>query len=123
MHSELPIEPEMFLLYDEKCRFCTKFSGWVSRKNISINLLPIRSSKAKTLLLERGERFVDLQTVYFLQESQIFKHSSAIFKICSHLGLPWKLISFLGYLPRRITDYFYKLFAKYRYVFGKTEKL
>ena len=115
-------ESEMFILYDEKCRFCTKFSNWVSKKNTAMNILPIRSPEAKTLLRNRGESFIDLQTVYFVQDSAIFKRSAAIFEIFFYLGQPWKLMSFLRYLPRGFTDYFYKLFAKYRYAFGRTEK-
>ena len=115
-------ELEMYVLYDEKCKFCTKFSNWISKKNTAVNILPIRSPEAKALLRDRGESFIDLQTVYFVQGRAVFKRSAAVFEVFSHLGQPWKLMSFLGYLPRGFTDYFYKLFAKYRYAFGRTGK-
>lgn len=104
----------IFILYDEKCRFCTRFAHWATEKNSSLAIVPIRSKEAKQLLKKRGAHFIDLQTVYFIKEEKVNTRSLAIFNIAYHLPFPYRLLSVFKFLPRSFTDYCYKIFAKYR---------
>ena len=102
---------------DNKCKFCTRFANWANKTNPVLNILPIREKEAKSILRNFGIKFIDLQTVYFVNETEILVRSKAIFKICRYCNYPWKLISIFRICPTKLTDYFYKLFAKYRYYF------
>ena len=103
------------IIYDSNCKFCTRFSQWCVEKNTDFKILSVREKPAKTLLREKGIKFIDLQTIYFLDNNQYFVRSKAIFRILSYFRFPWKSISFLSFLPTFLTDFGYKIFAKYRY--------
>lgn len=105
------------IVYDNKCKFCTRFANWAIETNPILSILSIREKEAKELLRNLGIRFIDLQTIYFVDETKIYVRSKAIFKICKFFNYPWKIISVFDFLPAILTDYFYKLFAKYRYYF------
>ena len=51
-----------------------------------------------------------------------FLHSTAALMIAKDLGFPWSLGLVFVLVPTPIRDWFYKLFAKYRYrLFGKKD--
>ncbi len=105
------------IIYDSNCKFCTRFAHWCAKKQNEFTILSVRDSEAKTLLRNVGIKFIDLQTIYFIEEQNVFVRSKAVFKILTKVNYPWKLIALCQYLPVKFTDYFYKLFAKYRYYF------
>lgn len=105
------------ILFDSNCKFCVHFANWCVNKRSSFKILSVRDIQAKALLRNVGVKFIDLQTIYFIQDENVFVRSKAIFKILEFVNYPWKLIVLFQYLPVRLTDYFYKLFAKYRYYF------
>lgn len=106
-----------YIIFDNKCKFCSRFSNWVHQSNHSISIIPVRDKEAKSLLRDLDVTFIDLQTIYFIDDKNVFVRSRAVFAICGYLNYPWKIISHFQYLPIKFADYFYKLFAKYRYYF------
>lgn len=106
-----------YIIYDEKCTFCIKFSQWSVRKNKNFIKLPIRSKEARQILRERGIQFIDLNTIYFVDGKAALNRSKAVFKIFNNFNFPYYFISLGRFLPKVMTDFFYKLFAKYRYKF------
>ncbi|WP_026315590.1 DCC1-like thiol-disulfide oxidoreductase family protein [Riemerella columbina] len=107
---------EKYIIYDEKCVFCTKFSMWSTQQNPSIIAISVRSRDAKSILREKGIRFIDLQTIYYLDHRGVFNRSKAVFQIFRCFKFPYRLISLGGILPKTFTDYIYNIFAKYRYM-------
>lgn len=105
----------MIIVYDEKCQFCIKFSEWCVKHNEKFSTIPIRSKEARQILRAKGIQFIDLQTIHFVDEKEVFNKSRAVFQIFKKLNFPYYFISFGRFLPKTITDYFYKAFAKYRY--------
>lgn len=104
-----------YILYDTNCKFCTHFAHWSVKKQKNFSIISIRDNQSKILLRRFGIKFIDLQTIYFIEEQNVFVRSKAVFKILGFLNYPWKLIALFQYLPVKVTDFFYKLFAKYRY--------
>lgn len=104
-----------YIIYDEKCDFCIKFSQWCVKKNHKFIVIPIRSKEARQILRKKGIQFIDLQTIHFVDEKEVFNKSRAVFQIFKKLNCPYCFISVGRYLPRVLTDFFYKLFSKYRY--------
>ncbi len=105
------------IIYDSECKFCIRFSSWSKSEVTSLEILSVRSKESRKILREKGVKFIDLQTVYFIDQDEVLVRSRAVFRIFSNFGLPWKLISYFRFLPVQITDFAYKLFAKYRYYF------
>lgn len=104
-----------YVIYDEKCTFCTKFASWISSKNDMLITLPVRGSLAKSKLKDKGVHFICLKTIYFIQNDVVYTKSLAIFNIFKNLNYPYKLLSYLNIFPIFLTDYIYSLFSKYRY--------
>ncbi len=59
----------------------------------------------------------NLNSVVYIRNNKIFLQSSAALNIFKDLGLPWKLMYILVVLPSPLRDFFYKIIAKYRYIF------
>ncbi|MCS3530810.1 thiol-disulfide oxidoreductase DCC family protein [Chryseobacterium sp. JUb7] len=105
------------IIYDSECKFCTRFSTWSQSKVSSIEILSVRSKESRKILREKGVKFVDLQTVYFIDHDEVLVRSRAVFRVFSNFRFPWKFVSYFKFLPLQVTDFAYKLFAKYRYYF------
>jgi hypothetical protein len=105
----------LYVIYDNKCSFCTSFAHWVITKNSDINILPVRSEMARKLLKERGFQFISLMTIYFITEKIVYTKSSAIFNIYRTFKFPLCIFYVFSITPKFITDYFYNLFSKHRY--------
>lgn len=108
---------QKIIIYDAKCNFCSRFAAWSILKNPSLISLSVRDNTAKSILRNFGVKFIDLQTIYYINEDIVFVRSRAIFNICKEFKFPWLIIFYFNYLPVRLTDFFYKKFAKYRYYF------
>jgi predicted DCC family thiol-disulfide oxidoreductase YuxK len=118
-----PIQPT--ILYDGVCNFCIAVIDFVKRKdkkNIFLSM-PIQSQEARAILRSHNEKFISLQTVYFIEDGKVYKKSKAVFKILRHLSFPWKIFSWFRVFPVFFTDAVYNVVARYRYkVFGKREE-
>ncbi|MEJ5048298.1 DCC1-like thiol-disulfide oxidoreductase family protein [Chryseobacterium culicis] len=105
------------IIYDSECKFCTRFSKW-SQSNIeTLEIISVRSKEARKILRDKGIKFIDLQTIYYVNNNEVWVRSKAIFEILANFTSPWRFISFFSFLPTFFTDFCYKIFAKYRYYF------
>lgn len=105
------------IIYDAECKFCTRFSKWSQSKVKSLEILSVRSKDAKKILRDKEIKFINLQTIYFINDKNVYVRSKAIFEIFHNFSSVWKLVSFFSILPLTFTDFWYKIFAKYRYYF------
>lgn len=112
------------ILYDGVCNFCNAVVNFVAEKDRKNNFrfAPLQSREARAILRSKDEAFVNLKTVYLVDEKGVFKRSQAIFNVFKKLPYPWKLLSAFSVLPASLTDFFYKIIAKNRYKwFGKSD--
>lgn len=113
---------QSIILYDGLCNFCISIIHFVKKRDKKNVLFatPIQTKEARAILRSQNEKFINLQTVYFIHTNRIYKKSTAIFKIFSLLPFPWKIISWFQILPVSFTDRGYNIIARYRYkLFGK----
>ena len=105
------------VLYDGECNFCIYIVKLIKNiKNNNIDLfIPIQSREAKALLRFHKERFIDLNTIYFIYHNKIYKKSTAAFKIIALLPFPWKILSWFRIFPVSWTDRLYSFIACYRH--------
>lgn len=104
----------MHILYDDQCKFCTKISQWALAQNRDFTAVSMRSPEAKAMLKHHGIQFIDLQTVYFVN-NKVSVRSAAVFNILRHIKTPWRWLSIFRFLPSKLTDFIYKWVAKNRY--------
>lgn len=122
-HSQ-NIAPKPVILYDGVCNFCNSIVNFVAEndKRNTFQYAPLQSREARAILRSRDEAFVNLKTVYLVNEKGVYKRSNAIFNVFKKLPYPLKALSFFSVLPTPVTDYFYKIIAKNRYKwFGKSD--
>ena len=111
------------VLFDGVCNFCNDSVNFIIRHD--------RDNKFKfaTLQSEIGQELrakynigEDVDSIVLIEDDQAFTHSTAGLRIAKALGGIWSLAYIFIIVPAVIRDWFYKLFAKYRYrLFGKKE--
>ena len=112
------------VLFDGVCNFC----------NGSVNFIIERDRpgyfKFAPLQSEIGEQYLDkfgidrkvTDSVVLIENQRVFTHSTAALKIAQKLDGFWSWFYALIIIPKPVRDFFYKLFAKYRYrLFGKQD--
>jgi predicted DCC family thiol-disulfide oxidoreductase YuxK len=115
------------MLYDGVCGFCNKSVQLIldHDKRGEMRFAALQSDygkavKARHPFLESIDSVVLLEQTSFEKEERVFVRSSAALRLASHLGGAWKLFLVFYILPAPLRDFFYDLFARYRYkFFGK----
>ncbi len=111
------------VLFDGVCNFCNGAVNFIIRHDSGHNFkfAPIQSDvgqeyKAKFSL---GD---EIDSIILIENDQAFAHSTAGLRIAKGLGGIWSLAYIFLIIPEFIRDFFYRLFAKYRYhLFGRND--
>lgn len=110
------------ILFDGVCNFCNGSVNFIierDKKNL-YKFAPLQSEVGKKYI----EKFnlSEIDSVVLVENETAYTHSTAALKIAKGLGGAWSLFYIFIIIPRPIRDFFYKLFAKYRYrLFGKQD--
>lgn len=122
MNEEATTNP--ILLYDGVCGFCNRSVQTIlaGDKKGTLRFAPLQSKLGEEVLTRHHLAGVD--SVVYVDRSagdeRVFIRSDAALKVASYLGGRWKLLLVFRIIPRPVRDFFYDLFAKYRYrFFGK----
>ncbi|MBC7412461.1 MAG: DUF393 domain-containing protein [Bacteroidia bacterium] len=106
-----------YILYDGNCKFCTRTTQWLLRydKQNVLTVLAVQMPEARTILKQSGVQFVNLSTIYFIDNGQVHTKSVAAFNILRYLSKPVYYLSYLRILPKWLTNFGYDVVAKYRH--------
>ncbi len=114
------------LLYDGVCGFCNKSVQTILAhdKRGTLKFAPLQSALGKGILARHNLKNID--SLIFVDQStapeRAYVRSSGALKVAEYLGGWWKLLLIFRLVPRPLRDFFYDLFARYRYkLFGKYE--
>ena len=78
------------------------------------------AAKARHSELNNVDSVVLVERSSDTDEERVFIRSDAALRVVAYLGGWWKLLLVFRVLPRPVRDFFYDLFARYRYrLFGK----
>ena len=112
------------VVFDGICHFCSRSMGIVftHEKDVPIYFTPTQSKLGKALLVKNGLNPDDPSSFLFLHEGNVWTSSSAVFALAKLLkGWP-TLVRLFWILPRPLTNWVYKIFARNRYNwFGKSD--
>lgn len=111
------------LLFDGVCNTCNALVDFILKYDHErqFHFAPLQSEIGKDILNQHQIPF-SMDTMVLVEADKAYKKSEAAFRIFYLLGWPWRALSFFSILPRPLTDFFYRLFAKNRYaLFGKSE--
>ena len=112
------------LLYDGVCGFCNKSVQTILAydKNGTMKFAPLQSPLGQSILARH--QLTGIDSLIFVDRSETteraYIRSSGALKVAAYLGGWWKGFLIFHLIPRPIRDFFYDLFARYRYkLFGK----
>ena len=114
-------DPKSIVFFDGNCLLCNSFIAYVVKKRQpKLFFCDINSATASQLLASFQFHNVPQNTIYFLQDNQLYYKSTAVLKIISQLSSFYKFIASIGSLiPLFIRDGFYSWVANNRYRFFK----
>lgn len=113
------------LLYDGVCGFCNKTVQLILRhdRRATMRFAPLQSNYGQRILADhpRLQGMDSVVVVKILDDQEhVLVRSEAALSVATYLGGVWKLLLIFRIIPRPIRDFFYDLFARYRYkLFGK----
>ena len=119
-----------FLLYDGVCGLCNRGVQFVLRHDAkkTFRFAPLQSEFAVGVLGRHGVKVADLDSVYVVvnagsaDESLLARSDATLFVLreLGGIGRVWATV--LGWLPRRVREWGYRLIARHRYrIFGRYE--
>jgi len=112
------------VLFDGVCNFCHGSVKFVMRHDRAgyFKFAPLQSAIGHDLLNKYKVDQSETDTIVVIDERRVYLHSDGALHIAGKLDRPWSWLYLLVTVPRPIRDFFYRLFAKYRYrLFGKKD--
>src|SRR5437660_854541 len=111
------------VLFDGVCNFCNGAVNFIIRHDHRgrFKFAPLQSDVGQEL---RAKHSIsdDVDSIVLVEDERIFMHSTAALRIARGLGGLWSAAYIFIIVPAFIRDWFYKMFAKYRYrLFGRKE--
>ena len=112
------------IIFDVDCLLCNRFVQIVSviDKRDSIYFTRL-SGKTANYILSNNKNLVDVDSIIFYLNGNIYIKSDAVILISKSLGFPYNMMSIFKIFPRSMRDIFYDFVARNRYkFFGKANK-
>ena len=112
------------MLFDGVCNFCSDSVNFIIQHDTENKFMfaPLQSEKGIELRAKYGIED-NIDSIVLIEDDQAFTRSTGALRIAKRLGGIWAAAYVLIIVPRPIRDYFYELFAKYRYRwFGKKDE-
>ncbi len=126
--SETRALPPRLVLFDGVCGFCDDAVQWLLAHDPAgrLHFAPLQGETAARLRRLHPEIPEDLDTMVFVESegggSRVYLRSQAVWRTCAELSGPWRLLAWLRFLPRPLSDAGYRFFARNRYRwFGQLE--
>ena len=125
------------VLFDGVCNFCDSSVNFIidHDPNGYFKFAPLQSEEGRRLANEYGfesatarsantdSDLIPIDSVILVEDGKAYTHSTGALRVVRRLGLPWSFMYAFIVVPRPVRDYFYRLFAKYRYrFFGKKDQ-
>ena len=125
------------VLFDGVCNFCDASVNFVIERDREgyFKFAPLQSEAGRKLAEEYGLQsetaeedggasdLIPIDSVILVEDGKAYTHSTAALKIAKQLSGFWSMFYAFIVVPKPIRDFFYSLFAKYRYkMFGRKDE-
>lgn len=115
--------PPRIVFFDGDCAFCDGRVRWLIEHDPEgrLRFAPLQGETAATVRAAFPERFPeDLDTLVYLRpdadgRADLRLRSAAVFELLQEIGGPTAWLALLRFLPRALTDWGYRVFARNRY--------
>lgn len=112
------------ILFDGVCNFCNGAVNWVIEHDSAgyFKFAPLQSEIGEDLAARHGIDRAETDSVILVENGSVYTYATAALRIARRFDGIWSAAYVLIVIPKPIRDFFYKLFAKYRYrLFGKQD--
>jgi predicted DCC family thiol-disulfide oxidoreductase YuxK len=124
--SQSPSPSHPVLLYDGLCGFCNQSVQTILRRDRrgAMRFAALQSAYGEAVKARHPE-LRDVDSVVLVEQTpegveRVSVRSEAALRVAAYLGGWWKLLLVFRTMPRPLRDFYYDLFARYRYrLFGK----
>jgi predicted DCC family thiol-disulfide oxidoreductase YuxK len=113
------------ILFDGVCNFCDGAVNFIIARDTDayFKFAPLQSEIGEKLLAENGIDKTVTDSVVLIEDGKVYTYSTAALRVARKLSGAWSWMYAFIVVPKFIRDFFYKLFAKYRYkMFGKKDE-
>jgi predicted DCC family thiol-disulfide oxidoreductase YuxK len=115
----------IIILYDGYCNLCDFTLKFILKrdKNNVFQYFTLQSEKAKELLANGDTKDYIPDSVFLLENEQLYSKSEAFFRILPYLGKRYKILFVLKVFPLKLRDKIYDWIAinRYRWFGQKSE--
>lgn len=121
----MEIGEHQIVLFDGVCNFCNGSVNFIidHDQDDTFRFAALQSDEGVELLKKFDIDPEETDSVILIDDSGANMYSTAALKISKHLGGIYRFGYIFMIVPAFIRDFFYKLFAKYRYrLFGRTDE-
>jgi len=112
------------ILFDGVCNFCNGAVNFVIERDRAgyFKFAPLQSEIGEALIEKHTIDRAETDSVMLIEDDKAYLHSTAALRIARKLDGMWNWLYAFIIVPRPIRDFFYKLFARYRYsLFGRQD--
>ena len=112
------------VLFDGVCNFCNASVNFVIERDKAgyFKFAPLQSEIGEELVAKHDIDTAETDSVIVVENDRAYTHSSAALRIAKQLDGLWSWSYGFIVVPKPLRDFFYRLFAKYRYrLFGKQD--
>jgi predicted DCC family thiol-disulfide oxidoreductase YuxK len=112
------------ILFDGVCNFCNTAVQMVIEidRHKIFKFAAIQSELGQQLYRQHGLDPIDIQTLTFIDGSQVLTKSDAVLAVLERLDGGWQLLNGFKLLPQPLRDWAYSEFARQRFVlFGRRD--
>ena len=124
------------VLFDGVCNFCDASVNFIIERDPDgyFKFAPLQSEVGAKLASDHGLAsetadgrthgdLIPIDSVVLIEDGRAYTHSTAALRILWRLGGVWSLMYAFIVVPKPVRDFFYRLFAKYRYrMFGRKDE-
>lgn len=105
------------IFFDGVCPLCHASVRFVIKNDPEayFSFASLQSDFAQHHLKRKGLDGSRFNTLFLLEDDNVFTESTAVFKIASKLKFPWKLLGIFLHLSPRLRDFPYRWIAQSRY--------
>lgn len=113
------------IVYDGICNLCNHAVSFIMKhdKKREFVFKSFQSAEGKKIIESNHIKTAGSvpDTLYYFENGKVYVKSTAIIKICQHLGGLWKILLILFIIPKILRDKIYDLISGNRYrIFGVT---
>ncbi|OUS24193.1 thiol-disulfide oxidoreductase [Gammaproteobacteria bacterium 45_16_T64] len=113
------------ILFDGVCKLCSVWSQFIIEydKQHIFTLASVQSPEGQSILKFYNLPTDSFDTMLYVHGNVAYERSDAFVNVIKQLGLPWKTLAIIGFLPKKLRNWAYDRIAQNRYtLFGKFDQ-